>query len=116
LLFQTFFFFFCFFFADSASLGDRLRELVENSCNESNYPFFKNNPKTWGVTNEHDGRFIDATFGNYKSGKRLETEAKLRKYMREPSTPRAELPTDFSIAATVAAPGTGKTRLIDVAL
>jgi hypothetical protein len=55
-------------------------------------------------------------FGDYKSPQRLETEAKLREYMSAPSRSRQTGLRDFSIAVTVAAPGTGKTRLLDDAL
>jgi hypothetical protein len=99
----------------------RLRELVKESCAEAMYPFFKDHPKTWGVTREDDARFAAAEFGTYKSALRTETEELLRKYMREPSNPRVTTTTsfemnDFEIAVTVAAPGTGKTRLIDDAM
>jgi hypothetical protein len=102
------------------AVGARLRELVEESCAESKYPF-KVDSKTWGVTLDDDLRFAAAEFGTYKSTLRTETEERLRKYMREPSIPRATTATsfemkDFQIAVTVAAPGTGKTRLIDDAL
>jgi hypothetical protein len=101
-------------------VGARLRELVEKSCAESKYPF-KVDSKTWGVTLDDDLRFAAAEFGTYKSTLRTATEERLRKYMREPSIPRATTATsfemkDFQIAVTVAAPGTGKTRLIDDAL
>jgi hypothetical protein len=97
-----------------------LRELVKESCAEASYPF-KVDSKTWGVTLDDDLRFAAAEFGMYKSTLRTETEELLRKYMREPSIPRATTATtfemkDFEIAVTVAAPGTGKTRLIDDAL
>ena len=101
-------------------MGARLRELVKESCAESKYPF-KVDSKTWGVTLDDDLRFAAAEFGTYKSTLRTATEERLRKYMREPSIPRATTATsfemkDFQIAVTVAAPGTGKTRLIDDAL
>jgi hypothetical protein len=73
------------------------------------------------VTHEANPRFAGAEFGLYKSADRLATEKKLREYMRQPSEPRAEpvgfnQMKDFTIAVTVAAPGTGKTRLVDDAL
>jgi hypothetical protein len=97
-----------------------LRELVEDSCVEASYTHFKD-AKSWGVTQEADPRFAGAEFGTYKSADRLATEKKLREYMREPSEPRATTTTgfqmkDFTIVVTVAAPGTGKTRLVDDAL
>jgi hypothetical protein len=70
----------------------------------------------WGVTRDDDPRMTPACFGDYKSPQRLETEAKLREYMSAPSRSRQTGLRDFSIAVTVAAPGTGKTRLLDDAL
>jgi len=92
--------------------GESLRELVKNSCVEARYPHFKD-AKSWGVTFEADPRFTATEFGTFKSATRLATEDKLRKYMREPSEPQMK---DFTIAVTVAAPGTGKTRLVDDAI
>jgi hypothetical protein len=92
-----------------------LVELVMNACAETNTPF-KRDPMTWGVTRDDDPRMTPARFGDYKSPQRLETEAKLREYMSAPSESRETGLRDFSIAVTVAAPGTGKTRLLDDAL
>jgi hypothetical protein len=92
-----------------------LVELVMNACVETNTPF-KRDPTTWGVTRDDDPRMTPACFGDYKSPQRLETEAKLREYMSAPSRSRETGLRDFSIAVTVAAPGTGKTRLLDDAL
>jgi hypothetical protein len=92
-----------------------LVELVMNACAETNTPF-KRDPMTWGVTRDDDPRMTPACFGDYKSPQRLATEAKLREYMSAPSESRQTGLRDFSIAVTVAAPGTGKTRLLDDAL
>jgi hypothetical protein len=92
-----------------------LVELVMNACAETNTPF-KSDPMTWGVTRDDDPRMTPACFGDYKSPQRLETEAKLREYMSAPSQSRQKGLSEFSIAVTVAAPGTGKTRLLDDAL
>jgi hypothetical protein len=92
-----------------------LVELVINACAETNTPF-KRDPMTWGVTRDDDPRMTPACFGDYKSPQRLATEAKLREYMSAPSRSRETGLRDFSIAVTVAAPGTGKTRLLDDAL
>jgi hypothetical protein len=92
-----------------------LVELVMNACVETNTPF-KRDPMTWGVTRDDDPRMTPRRFGDYKSPQRLETEAKLREYMSAPSRSRQKGLRDFSIAVTVAAPGTGKTRLLDDAL
>jgi hypothetical protein len=100
---------------DAASLGDRLVDLVRQACVETNTPF-KNDPMTWGVTRDDDPRMTPRRFGDYKSPQRLATEAKLREYMSAPSESRQTGLRDFSIAVTVAAPGTGKTRLLDDAL
>jgi hypothetical protein len=97
--------------AEHASLVD----LVMNACVETNTPF-KRDPMTWGVTRDDDPRMTPACFGDYKSPQRLATEAKLREYMSAPSRSRQTGLRDFSIAVTVAAPGTGKTRLLDDAL
>ena len=77
---------------------------------------FKEDPLTWGVTRNDDPRLTSACFDDYKSEQRKHTEELLRKYMCEPSSPRAPELADFTIAVTVAAPGTGKTRLLDDAL
>jgi hypothetical protein len=92
-----------------------LIDLVMNACAETNTPF-KRDPMTWGVTRDDDPRMTPACFGDYKSPQRLETEAKLREYMSAPSRSRQTGLSEFSIAVTVAAPGTGKTRLLDDAL
>jgi hypothetical protein len=92
-----------------------LVDLVMNACVETNTPF-KSDPETWGVTRDDDPRMTPRRFGDYKSPQRLETEAKLREYMSAPSRSRQTGLSDFSIAVTVAAPGTGKTRLLDDAL
>jgi hypothetical protein len=92
-----------------------LIDLVMNACVETNTPF-KRDPMTWGVTRDDDPRMTPHRFGDYKSPQRLETEAKLREYMSAPSRSRETGLRDFSIAVTVAAPGTGKTRLLDDAL
>jgi hypothetical protein len=92
-----------------------LVDLVINACVETNTPF-KRDPMTWGVTRDDDPRMTPHRFGDYKSPQRLETEAKLREYMSAPSRSRQTGLSDFSIAITVAAPGTGKTRLLDDAL
>jgi hypothetical protein len=97
--------------AEHAALVD----LVMNACVETNTPF-KRDPMTWGVTRDDDPRMTPRRFGDYKSPQRLETEAKLREYMSAPSRSRQTGLSDFSIAVTVAAPGTGKTRLLDDAL
>jgi hypothetical protein len=101
--------------AASLALGGRLVELVRQACVETNTPF-KSDPMTWGVTRDDDPRMTPACFGDYKSPQRRETEAKLREYMSAPSRSRQTGLRDFSIAVTVAAPGTGKTRLLDDAL
>jgi hypothetical protein len=92
-----------------------LVDLVMNACVETNTPF-KSDPETWGVTRDDDPRMTPHRFGDYKSPQRLATEAKLREYMSAPSRSRETGLRDFSIAVTVAAPGTGKTRLLDDAL
>jgi hypothetical protein len=101
--------------AASLALGGRLVELVRQACVETNTPF-KSDPMTWGVTRDDDPRMTPRRFGDYKSPQRLATEAKLREYMSAPSRSRQTGLRDFSIAVTVAAPGTGKTRLLDDAL
>jgi hypothetical protein len=109
------FFFSFFFFLLLCAVGDQLRDVVKQSCTAASHPF-KDDPKTWGVTFQKDARLTAYQFGEYKSKMRLEAEEKLRTYMREPSEPRAPELNDFAIAVTVAAPGTGKTRLIDDAM
>jgi hypothetical protein len=97
--------------AERASLVN----LVRRACVETNTPF-KRDPMTWGVTRDDDPRMTPRRFGDYKSPQRLASEAKLREYMSAPSRSREKGLSDFSIAVTVAAPGTGKTRLLDDAL
>jgi hypothetical protein len=54
------------------------------------------------------------SFGDYKSATRLEAEAKLTAYLCGFSEPRYAGGGDsYAIATAVAAPGTGKTRLLD---
>jgi hypothetical protein len=101
--------------AASLALGGRLVELVRQACVETNTPF-KSDPMTWGVTRDDDPRMTAACFGDYKSPQRLASEAKLREYMSAPSESRETGLSEYSIAVTVAAPGTGKTRLLDDAL
>ncbi len=100
---------------DAASLGARLVELVRQACVETKTPF-KDNPMTWGVTRDADPRMTPARFGDYKSKQRRETELKLGEYMSAASRSRETGLSEFSIGVTVAAPGTGKTRLLDDAL
>jgi hypothetical protein len=88
---------------------------VRQACVETNTPF-KSDPMTWGVTRDDDPRMTPACFGDYKSPQRRETETKLREYMSAPSESRQKGLSEYSIAVTVAAPGTGKTRLLDDAL
>jgi hypothetical protein len=97
------------------SLFGDLRDVVARSCAESYFPF-KNDPNSWGVTNENDARFTAHQFGDFKSANRAKMEEELRKYMREPSEPRGPRLKDFAIAVTIAAQGSGKTRLVDDAL
>ncbi len=100
---------------NAASLGSRLTQLVRRACVKSKTPF-KDDPMTWGVTLETDARMTPARFGEYKSTQRRETETKLREYMSAASRSRETGLSEFSIGVTVAAPGTGKTRLLDDAL
>jgi hypothetical protein len=102
---------------DTAS---QLVDLVQKAC-AATRTAFKADKMMWGVTRDGDGdgiRMTTVRFGDYKSPLRLKTEAKLREYMQKPTEPRASGLglSDYSIAVTVAAPGTGKTRLLDDAL
>jgi hypothetical protein len=75
---------------------------------------FKTDEKTWGVTDINSRRMTAYSFGDYKSATRLEAEAKLTAYLCGFSEPRYAGGGDsFAIATAVAAPGTGKTRLLD---
>ena len=75
---------------------------------------FKTDEKTWGVTDINDERLTLHSFGEYKNHTRLEAEAKLSAYLCDFSEPRYAGGGDsYAIATAAAAPGTGKTRLLD---
>jgi hypothetical protein len=75
---------------------------------------FKTDEKTWGVSDINSGRMTAYSFGEYKSATRLEAEAKLTASLCGFSVPRYAGGGDsYAIATAVAAPGTGKTRLLD---
>jgi hypothetical protein len=62
----------------------------------------------WGVTLENDNRMTPKKFGDYKTSVRLKTEAKAIDFVQNPG-----LFGGCAIAGTIAASGTGKTRLLD---
>jgi hypothetical protein len=71
----------------------------------------------WGVVSDSNERLTGLSFGDYKTRLRQSTEAKLQEYMCNPSPRRSDDATGgFQIAATVAPPGTGKSRLLDDAM
>lgn len=67
----------------------------------------------WGVTLNTDPRMTPALFGDFKSADRRATDAKLLTYIREPSKLRQTGQDSCGIAVVLAAPGAGKTRLLD---
>jgi hypothetical protein len=96
------------------SVGGELAELAKKVASGSKFVKFKSDEKTWGVTGVNDERLTLHSFGEYKNHTRLEAEAKLTAYLCGFSEPRYAGGGDsFAIATAVAAPGTGKTRLLD---
>jgi len=92
-----------------AALVDALPDLVKGKARRR----FKD-PTKWGVTGAKDPRLAGFTFGNFKTDVRKAGETILINYMCKHSTSRdKDIKNDFSIALAVAAPGTGKTRLLD---
>jgi hypothetical protein len=95
-------------------VGSELVELAKRSASGSKFVTFKTDEKTWGVTGVNDERLTLHSFGEYKNHTRLEAEAKLSAYLCDFSKPRYAGGGDsYAIATAVAAPGTGKTRLLD---
>jgi hypothetical protein len=102
-------------------VGRELAETMRALCKQDKVAF-KEESK-WGVSDESD-RLTEKKFGDFKSEFRSETEAKLHAYMCEPSPTRGagdtsgqgETEFDFKVAVTVAAPGTGKSRMLDDAV
>jgi hypothetical protein len=90
-----------------AALVDALPDLVKGKVLRR----FKD-PTQWGVTGAKDPRLAGFTFGDFKTDVRKAGENELIKYMCKHSRDR-DIKNDFSIALAVAAPGTGKTRLLD---
>lgn len=72
-----------------------------------------------GVVLDADDRLTDKNFGDFKSETRKYSERELREYMRSPSQTRSDArdtKRDFTIAVTLAPPGTGKSRFLDDAM
>jgi hypothetical protein len=107
---------FPFFSTSDVSLSSRVRvgQLTQVVCEQHAAPF-KSDAMSWGVTAVADERMTPLNFGDFKSEERKKTEQAAIEYISEPSQSRQiSSGTDtFGIAATVAAPGTGKTRLLD---
>jgi hypothetical protein len=95
-------------------VGRKLAAVAKKATTGSQFVTFKTDEKTWGVTGVNDRRLASHSFGEYKNGTRLEAEANLTAYLCDFSKPRHDLSSEqFTIAAAVAAPGTGKSRLLD---
>jgi hypothetical protein len=89
-----------------------LIELTKAACAHHKVPF-KADPMSWGVTEATDERMTPFNFGDFKTEERKKTESDAIKYMSEPSVSREAGLSSFAIAFAIAAPGTGKTRLLD---
>jgi hypothetical protein len=95
-------------------VGRKLAAVAKKATTGSQLVTFKTDEKSWGVTGVNDRRLASHSFGEYKNGTRLEAEANLTAYLCDFSKPRHDLGSEqFTIAAAVAAPGTGKSRLLD---
>jgi hypothetical protein len=95
-----------------SQVGYALVRLTQVVCEQHAAPF-KSDAMSWGVTTVADERMTPFEFGDFKSEEREKTEMDAIKYISEPSQSRQRGTDIFGIAATVAAPGTGKTRLLD---
>jgi hypothetical protein len=98
----------------SSAVGFALVELTKQVCADLKSPLpCKSDPKSWGVTGDNDARLTPFEFSDFKTDARKLTELAAIKYISEPSEARQDKLSPFGIAATIAAPGTGKTRLTD---
>jgi hypothetical protein len=95
-----------------SQVGRALVRLTQVVCEQHAAPF-RSDVMSWGVTAVADARMTPLEFGDFKSEEREKTEKAAIKYISEPSVSRQDGLSSFGIAATVAAPGTGKTRLLD---
>jgi hypothetical protein len=98
-------------------VGRELTKTMRELCARHDV-VFKEESK-WGATEETDERLTGKNFGDFKSANRLQTDASLLAYMVEPSPTRSgmhETKRDFTVAVTLAPPGTGKSRLLDDAV
>jgi hypothetical protein len=97
-------------------VGLCIAQIVKNATNGSASSTFKD-PKHWGVTDIDDVRLAKHSFGDYKSPERLQAEVQLSNYLNEYTQPRFIGASDgFTIALAAAAPGSGKSRLLDDAV
>lgn len=97
-------------------MGLSIAHIVKAATDRSASLTFKD-PKCWGVTDINDVRLAKHSFGDYKSPERLQTEVRLSKYLNEYTQPRFVGASEgFTIAVAAAAPGTGKSRLLDDAV
>jgi hypothetical protein len=120
VVFLIFFFFFFFSFFDDylsvcvVSVGRKLAVLAKKATAGSTVVTFKTDQKMWGVTGAADERLTLHSFGDYKSPTRLAAEVALSDYLNNFSKPRyLGGKQTFGIAVAVAAPGTGKSRMVD---
>jgi hypothetical protein len=114
IFFFCFFFLFLFSFFFSWPVGRELVKVAKKATTGSEFVTFKTDEKTWGVTDINGGHLAAHSFGEYKNHTRLQAEAELTAYLCDFSKPRYDGGVEqFTIATAVAAPGTGKSRLLD---
>jgi hypothetical protein len=114
IFFFCFFFLFLFSFFFSWPVGRELVKVAKEATTGSEFVTFKTDEKTWGVTDINGGHLAAHSFGEYKNHTRLQAEAELTAYLCDFSKPRYDGGVEqFTIATAVAAPGTGKSRLLD---
>jgi hypothetical protein len=100
----------------NANTNTAIAAAVKAACVSSDAVTFKEDELTWGVTAADAQRLAARSFGDYKSPTRLKAEVALANYMSNFSEPRAGFVGTYVIASCIAAPGTGKSRLLDDAV
>jgi hypothetical protein len=97
-------------------VGRAIAAAVKAACVSSDAVTFKEDELTWGVAAADAPRLTTRSFSDYKSPTRLKAEVALANYMSNFSQPRTPGGGTYSIASCIAAPGTGKSRLLDDAV
>jgi hypothetical protein len=98
------------------AVGRAIAAAVKAACVSSDAVTFKEDELTWGVTAADAQRLAARSFGDYKSPTRLKAEVALANYMSKFSEPRAGFIGTYVVASCIAAPGSGKSRLLDDAV